>query len=311
MSLFTENGSHCPQSAIKVELGNVCCAVICHDHKLGDELGHLFENFQSHQPADITIELKVVNGKSPSEVEAALPRIKIVGEGNHFAADDLVLEGEFNALDRSFCFKVERAFFEPNAEFKLMNRILTLVYYTVCQWKFGGQPPAMIVHSAGIVRLGKALLFIGPSGSGKTTIARFCGREQGEVLNDEMTLVSHQSSNGKIMVRGIPIIGGTSQKSNIEAPLSCIFSLKQSKRTAVHHLNRVEAYLRFIRQVISPAYFGQTNRQELLSQIAEFADEVTGIIPFYELEFTLDKDWLWQVVSELENTLDKEEVKIG
>jgi hypothetical protein len=45
--------------------------------------------------------------------------------------------------------------------------------------------------------------------------------------------------------------------------------------------------------------------------MAEFSDEVTAAVPFYELEFTLDRDKLWETVGELEKSLEKEGKYIG
>ncbi len=294
---------------IHLELGDVCCAVRCNDDYLSGHLIELQRGFVSQRRPDITIELEAVDGKSPAEVKAALCRTRISRDGSQFMADELILGGEFDAVKSLISLRVERSLFDPGAEFKLMNRILTVAYYSACQMKFGGSPPALLVHSSGIARGGHALLFTGPCESGKTTIARFCDDGQGRVLNDEMVMVSRPGPDNRIITaRGIPIIGGIPRRSNIEAPLKCVLTLKQSKRTVFHRLSRMEAYLRFMRQVISPAHFGQTDRAAYWSLIADFTDEVTGTIPFYELEFTLDKDQLWSVIAELERTLEKEEI---
>ena len=151
------------------------------------------------------------------------------------------------------------------------------------------------------------LLFAGPSGIGKTTIARSCGDEYGQVLNDEGVLVSRpRQHDNAVMVQGIPIIGELTQRLNVIAPLRVVLLLKQSKRTSVRRLDQMEAYIRFMRQIALPAYFGQLDKRTIYSLIAEFSDEVSRTMPFYELEFTLDRESLWEVVGELEASLDKE-----
>ena len=67
----------------------------------------------------------------------------------------------------------------------------------------------------------------------------------------------------------------------------------------MRRLDRLEAYLRFMYQIINPAYFRQTDRRTILSLIAEFSDEVTKVTPFYELEFTPDRNLLWEVEAKL------------
>jgi hypothetical protein len=76
--------------------------------------------------------------------------------------------------------------------------------------------------------------------------------------------------------------------------------LKKSKKTLIHRLDRVQAYLRFMHQIITPVYIGQRDKRAVLSLMAGFSDEVTRTIPIYELEFSLDAESLWRVVGELE-----------
>jgi len=294
---------------MRVQIGDICCSLRCHDRDVFGSWKQLYSDFQSDNPADISIELEVVDRLSSAEVEAALLQARIVPEGNRFVATDLTLESEFDTANRALSMRVEKRLFDPALEFKLMNRLLSSAYYTACEAKYSGRLPAMLVHSCGIIRDGQALVFAAPCETGKTTIARLCGEEYGQVINDEMLLVSRPcQDNGPLRVQGVPIIGGFHQRLNATAPLSCVLLLKQSKMTAVRRLDRMEAYLRFMRQIISPAYIGQTDRQALFSLIAGFSDEVTSATPFYELEFTLDREPLWEAVGELERSLEKEEL---
>jgi hypothetical protein len=266
----------------------------------------LYSNFLSEKPADISIELEVVERLSAAEVVTALAQTRIVSEGNRFVATELTFEAEFNATSRILSLTVDKCLFDPSLEFKLMNRLFPEVYYAACGPKYGGKPPAMLVHTCGILRCGEAMLFAGPCETGKTTIARLCGDQDGRVINDEMLLVSrpHQA-DGSLIAQGVPVIGEVTQRLNEAAPIRCVLLLKQSKRTVVRQLDRMEAYLRFMKQVIPPGHLGHMDGRTSLSLIAEFSDEVTGVNPFYELEFTLDKKHLWEVVAELEQSLTR------
>ncbi len=307
MRVLERKNSHLlAQAVINVDIGDICCAIKCQDPYLFGKFADMYSNFQSQKPADITIEVQAVNRMSLPEAKAALLQTRITRDGNRFVANKLMLETEFDTANRIVRVTVEKGLFDPSMEFKLMNRLLTVAYYTACKAKFEGSPPAMLVHSCGIARNGHALLFTGPCESGKTTVARLCGTEHGEVLNDEMVLVS-QSRNEAMEVRGAPIIGGLAQRRNAGAPLKCVLVLKQSRVTELHKLSRLEACVRFMRQVVSPAHFGPVDRRTFWSLIADFSYEVTRITPFYELEFTLDKGKLWSVIGDLENALEKEE----
>jgi hypothetical protein len=168
----------------------------------------------------------------------------------------------------------------------------------------------MLVHSCAILRNGKAIMFTGPSEAGKTTVASLCDKQDGEVINDEMLLVTRPGQNGNnIKVRSAPILGKFTPQRVVTAPLSCILLLKKSAKTLVRHLDRTEAYIRFMRQIISPACIGQKDKKTIYNILADFSDQITGAIPVYELEFTLDRKSLWQTVAELERALDKKELQ--
>jgi hypothetical protein len=151
------------------------------------------------------------------------------------------------------------------------------------------------------------MLFTGPSEAGKTTVASLCGQRDGVVINDEMLLVSRPGQPGNMVkVSNAPIIGAFSSKPGLTAPLRCVFVLKKGSQTVLRPIEKTKAYLTFMRQVITPAYIGQTDKRALLALIAGFSAEITRTIPVYELEFTLNGESLWQAVSEVEKTMDKE-----
>ena len=180
-------------------------------------------------------------------------------------------------------------------------------YYTGLWKKYQDNLPAMLVHACGILRKGKLMIFTGPSETGKTTIARSCGTEHGQVVNDEMLLVSGAGINGAgLITQGVPIIGGVEQRLNVKAPLACVLMLKQAKTTSVRPLDRAEAYRRFLRQVIMPRELVRPDdNTAMLTEVARFSDLMTKTVPFYELEFTLEKDPLWKAVDEIEESLMK------
>jgi hypothetical protein len=249
-----------------IQIGNVCCALKCPDIEIYHRLQRIYHDFLTTQPAGITCDLVHRNVNNISE----------------------------------------RHPYDSDLEFKYINRFLSFAYNSACKVKYAYNPPAMLVHACGILRSGKVIVFTGPREAGKTTTALLCGERHGKVINDEMLLFSRPTAdNPDINIQGTPIIGGISTQRNITAPLSCILFLKKSNKTLVNRLNRVDAYLRFLYQVITPTYTGQREKRAALSLMAEFSDEVTGTIPVYELEFNLDGESLWRTVAELEGELDK------
>jgi hypothetical protein len=311
---ISRESSDIPISAdheIRVQVGDICCSLVCPDEVVLARLQKLYRDFASCQPADVSYKVQVVEHLNSAEIQAALPQAEFIHEGDRFRTTNLTLIGEHNLAAGTISVTLERLLLNPDFELNQLNLAACLAYYTGCKLKHNGRPPAMLIHGCGILRHERALLFAGPSGTGKTTIARLCGDQYGQVLNDEAVLLYRPQDNGRLMMEGVPIIGGFGKRLNAAAPLACVLLLKQSKRTAVRRLNRTEAYIRFMRQVITPAYVGQTNRRAIYSLITEFTDEVTRAIPFYELEFTLEKEPLWQAVAEAQESLEKGAIRDG
>jgi hypothetical protein len=292
------------KNAFSLQIGGVCCAFKCRDaedYRKLMKLKRLYRRFLTQQPADITLELEGTDRLSPDDLNAALSDNKYFHEENLFRSTSQVVSGKYDLARGYIKITGERGLANPDMEGNHINQLLALAYYSACKMKYDGHPPAMIVHACGILRSGQALLFTGPSEAGKTTIARLCRKRDGEVINDEMLLVSRPIENGNgLNVESAPFLGRVSSRRNVKAPLRCIFLLKKGSETLIHNMDRTEAYLRLMRQIITPAYIGQKDKRAVLSLMSEFSDEVTKAVPVYELEFNLDEKSLWRVVGELE-----------
>jgi hypothetical protein len=287
---------------VNLRIGDVCCAFRCSDEEVVARLRQRYDAFITEQPPDITIELESTDRISPEDLGRVMTGTKYLHDKkNGFQTTSKIMSGEYN-LDRHFI-KItgEKSLVNPDLENNHLNKLLAMSYYSACKVKYGDVPPAMLVHAAGILRHGQVWIFTGPSESGKTTVATLCREQDGEVINDEMMLVYHPGPEGNhVGVRSAPILGKFVPQRQVTAPLRAIFMLKKSHQTLVTPLGRTEAYLKLMRQIITPAYIGQSSKREVLSLIADFSVEITGVIPVYELEFTLDGESLWQVVGEIE-----------
>jgi len=306
-SVQINKGVTSSNSTLGLQIGSVYCALKCKDEEVYSRLKRLYRNFLTEQPVDITVELEGVEQLSMDSLGPALSETRYIHEnGNSFRTTSQIVSGQYDLERQIIRLTGEKSLVDPDLEYNHLNQLLALSYYSACKVKYGGNPPAMLVHSCGVLRNGRAIVFAGPSEAGKTTIARLCGERDGEVLNDEMLLISRPNHNGNgISVQSAPIVSGLSPRQNKSAPLRCIMLLKQSNRTRVRCLDRVDAYLRFLRQIITPAYIGQKDKRAVYSLMADFGNEITRMIPIYELEFNLDAESLWKAVGELEEQIQE------
>jgi hypothetical protein len=297
------------ENTLHLQLGDICCALKCPDAEIFSRLRQLYCEFETEQMPDITIELEATDRFSRKKLEMAVSRTKYIPKhGKAFRTSSKIISGQYDSIRRFIKITGERELANPDLKINHLNRLLSLAYYTACKEKFENIPPSMFVHTCGVLRNGRGLLFTGPSGAGKTTVARLCGEQDGEVINDEMLLVSRPGRiDNRVIVRSAPMLGTFSPQRNLTAPLRCIFLLKQGSQTITSRLKESDAYLRFMRQIISPACIGQKDKRTIFTMMADFSAQVTGAIPVYELEFNLDGASLWQTVRDLERTLDKKE----
>jgi hypothetical protein len=290
---------------VSIRIGTICCRLECNDETLISEWRNRYSAHLTDDYADLTIRLEPVQELKPDEVDSAIAALRFVHRGHGFAEVTGLIEGHHDLDRRVVVMRGDKALLNPDLQFNAMNRLLCMAYYTACKIKYDGNPPACLVHSCGIARNGSALLFSGPSDAGKTTIAGLCSAEHGEVLNDEAMLVTRPGTDGaKLWAQGTPMIGGHPSSSSQRLPLSCVLLLKKSARAAARRLDRVEAYVRFMRQILNPAYIGQQGGRQVYAQIAQFSDEITAAVPFYELEFSIDESF-WSTIAELDETLGK------
>lgn len=289
---------------VRIQLGEVCCALTCHDVDVFARLRNSFDIFLSDQPVDITVELNLVDRRDFEMLEkvpfhnTSLPQEKLEISGDHSYHIGL------DAAGHRLLVIAERSIFNTAFELRPLNKLLLLVYYTASRLKHQGRPPWMLVHSCGILREGQVLLFTGPCETGKTTIGRLCGEDFGQLLNDEMMFLSWpRPEDRSLLAQSTPIFGELPLRTNTIAPLSSVFLLKQSQKTVLRRLERMESYLRFLRQVISPAGFKNHDTRTTISIMDSFASAVTRTTPFFELEFTRDRDLLWDVEAGLKELM--------
>jgi len=295
-------------NAVRLQIGEVCCAFKFFDDKIYHSLRDLYSVFLTDDTPDVTMELEGFERLSAGNLGKAVRRTVYTHKTkNDFQTSSNIMSGEYDLTTRFIKINAEKRLADPESKVNHLNRMVSLAYYMACRIKYFESYPAMMMHAAGILRNGRALLFTGPSGAGKTTLAGFCGERDGEVINDEIVLVSRPDAASKeVTVRSAPILGAFPCRRIVTAPLHSISLLKQSKKTSVRRLDKTEAYLRLMRQIITPTCIGHGRKREILALIADFSMEIISSIPVFELEFSLNREALWRAVGEIEGMADKE-----
>ena len=148
----------------------------------------------------------------------------------------------------------------------------------------------LLVHSAAVVRGGRAYLFFGPSGSGKTTVTRLSPRDT--VLSDDLALVLPAREG--FVVAGIPF--GMAHHhvpdTNDSFPLVALLRLVQSKDVLRQRLEGARA----LAELSSCLPFCMQDRTEA-ARALENAGRLLEAVPAWRLLFREDEAF-WKVIEE-------------
>jgi hypothetical protein len=293
------------EDQFNIQIGEACIAMRASDTFTLGRLSSLYSDFVCDNNPDITVELDIIETVSLDEIKQRVCNSNFCHKDGTFSFSDRLVSGQYDLSSKVVQISIEKQLLVHNYESYYLNQLMCLLYNSRFHINSVDRLKAQIVHSSAIVKNGYGLLFTGPSGIGKTTVAMMCNdHENTLVINDEGNLISRpDATSSPVSVHGIPIIGKLPQKSNISAPLSCILLLKQSNRTILRPLDRTEAFKRLMFQVVANVYFGQNDMNAILTSKADFCEEITGRIPCYELEFTLDKDLLHDTLDSLQQSL--------
>jgi hypothetical protein len=145
-----------------------------------------------------------------------------------------------------------------------------------------------LVHSASVIRGGKAFLFAGVSGAGKTTICRLAPAEV-DLLTDEISYVQHRGD--QYFACGTPFAGELARSGeNRSAPIGGLFLLEKGLTNAIKPVSTTEAVRRLLRNVLF--FAGDAGLVKLIFQSAcEFA----ALVPVHRLVFVPDQR-VWDII---------------
>jgi hypothetical protein len=251
-----------------------------------------YHPFVVSRPPDFRVRFNLRNRLTASEVRELLWNSRSRLEGNHFFTKPELIECFIDWEKASVCINTEKNLFAPEVDYKFMNMLMRGIYWGIYKRVWNNSPDAYLVHGCGIVDAEHGYLFTGPSGSGKTTVARLADRRR--VLNDETVLIGR--NNKGFYLSGTPFNGDVLSKCGDTVHLSTIFFLKHDTEITLRRLDEVEAYRRFLVQILSTSPLFQSPELCFLSEQADFSREVALTAAFYELGFRPDNSF-WEVLS--------------
>ena len=148
-----------------------------------------------------------------------------------------------------------------------------------------------LLHSAGLVRDGKAYLFFGPSGSGKTTVTTLT--PEALILSDDLTMVV-RAGQSDYRACSVPFRGLYAPRPDSDTtwPMGGFFRLVQDTTDRLVPVERSKA----IGELIGSLPF-VTERAEMAGDVIDVIAAATAAVPVFRLHFRKDRTF-WKVVSD-------------
>ncbi|OGR45366.1 MAG: hypothetical protein A2X35_03745 [Elusimicrobia bacterium GWA2_61_42] len=146
----------------------------------------------------------------------------------------------------------------------------------------------LMLHSAGLVKGGKAYLFLGKSGAGKSTLAKLvAASRQAEVISDEINLVRFEK--GRFCAYGSPFWGEMRSDGRQGSwPLGGLFLLKKARGHKISACPKAEAFKALLRCTLNFSREAGTAAGVMLN-----AARLLAAAPARRLEFSkLDAEFL-------------------
>lgn len=108
----------------------------------------------------------------------------------------------------------------------------------------------MMLHSAGLVKKGKAYIFLGRSGAGKSTLSRLAAAAGAGVISDEMNLL--RPLNGRWLAYGSPF-WGEMRTAGAQGgwPLGGVFALKKAGANGLAECPKAEGLRLLLRCLVN------------------------------------------------------------
>jgi len=136
----------------------------------------------------------------------------------------------------------------------------------------------LLLHAAGVLRGGRAHLFVGRSGSGKTTVARLAGAQP--VLNDDLVLLMPTTRGWRAYATPFSHPAQVQPSGPLDAPIAALYTLTQDRDVYLKALTGSETLATLVAN--TPVVNADPARsRRLLARLADLARST----PAWKLHF--------------------------
>ncbi len=264
---------------IRISIADICVALRVDDADMAERIQARYAEFLAPDaPADLAIDVAVREGVQFVPMRPGPWVINTAFQNGVLTFESYVEKGSVNLATGQ-----GHLVMAPTALIENFLRVL----YAWCTMRAGG----LLLHSAGVVKDGRAFLFFGSSGSGKTTTTRLSGEHT--VLSDDILIV--KPVNGSFQAFGVPFRGGEMQdtpRTNTRAPLAGLYRL----RKAPEHRLAPMPFARAVAELASCAPFVVIN-PDMGRQVVDTCARLAAQVPVFELYFRKDPDF-WRVIDD-------------
>lgn len=148
---------------------------------------------------------------------------------------------------------------------------------------------ALLVHSSGLARNGRAYAFPGKSTAGKTTIAK--NSPGATLLSDEMVIFTPGNIDKPARAFGTPFYGTLEQPGeNVQAPLQGLYFPVKAQENQLRPLGLRDALARLLPNIV---FYSQ--QPERVQQVVDLATSLVETVPCYDLYFRPDPSF-WELL---------------
>ena len=153
------------------------------------------------------------------------------------------------------------------------------------------QGKGVVIHTCGIERAGKGILFVGESGAGKSTLARLWDETGAEVLSDDRIIV--RKKGGRFWMYGTPWHGDASFASPRGVIAERMLFLRQGQENSIKEIKGIDA----VSRLITCGFLPHWDPQGMVFSM-DFLTDLAAHVPCSEFTFKPDKSAI-EIVKEI------------